>query len=252
MAWFEKSELFGREILFARTGMERSEMAEGLKRKGAEVVNFPQFEKIPLHHLDIFKQGLETAVTENADILFLSSESVHHFFEGLHLFNVDIRNVRGRFFTGSIKSMRALAKYGCIGQEWSMSFNGSGKLIIFAEEKDKSSETLTEKYGVHQYIATHKNVLNKHSQVILDRILADGNLNTIIFPSAASILRVREGLSEQGKQLIMGNPNIEVICFGEQSAKMAISQNFNISHILTKPTSEHLLNYLTEKAGGRV
>lgn len=244
LAWFEHLPLKGKEVMLVRTGNEPSKIAKSLIEKGAEVFHFPTFHKSSLIQTKGMQSVLVDLTKNETQTLFLSPESVKLFFRAIEYYNLDIRKMKGDFYTGSIKSELELKKFGCGSQIWNPSFKGK-KLYIFGEEKKLEHEVFIEKYGDYEYIPTHKYEISNNSKIILERILQDSSLNTVIFPSAATVSKFLDGITPIIIEKLE-KKDIQYICFGETTNQEAKRKGLRVDKVLPKPTIDELIAVLTQ------
>ncbi|GAA3329304.1 hypothetical protein GCM10020331_076810 [Ectobacillus funiculus] len=94
--------------MLARTSAEPSKLARELTEQGADVIEFPKWRAVPAP-IDV---TILNKIASYDNILFHAPESVHDFFQALIGQGIDVRQVRAKFFGGSIKSVRALRERG--------------------------------------------------------------------------------------------------------------------------------------------
>lgn len=243
LAWFHKKPLFGRDILLARTGRSDSRISKVLKENGAGVFEFPSFEPVPLFQTNEFEQSLSRLVNLEEDLLFLSPESVHYFFEALSYYKIDVRKIKGDMYTGSIKSQRALQSYGCFASiiEENSSYHS---MIIFGEDTSDRKEFYQSQSHV-RFVPTHRQQLNSNSLIVLQRLIDEGTLNTIVFPSAESVKRLVQTVKEVDN-LYEKLEEMDIICFGDKTKNSVRKAELKSTYTLDEPTAEALVKYLAQ------
>jgi uroporphyrinogen III methyltransferase/synthase len=221
LSWFEKKPLFGRQILLARTSAEPSKLARELTEQGADVIEFPKWRAVPAP-IDV---TILNKIASYDNILFHAPESVHDFFQALIGQGIDVRQVRAKFFGGSIKSVRALRERGfaadvCQNMQ-------EGKLLIVGDsELRKRSSHYTAKYGVHDRFVTSRKQIDERFIPVFQRMLQDMTLDTIIFPSAASVSTFVDEAHQCGLDLEKVMQEAAIICMGSETWQAAEAYGF--------------------------
>ncbi|MFN3534369.1 MAG: uroporphyrinogen-III synthase, partial [Desulfatiglandales bacterium] len=110
--WFEGLPLFSRKIVITRPKEQGEEMAEILRRAGADVIQFPTIEIAPPDS----SEGLDMAIgaIETFDlVIFTSANGVRGFFQRLFQKGLDSRSLKGiRIVCIGPKTSSELFKYG--------------------------------------------------------------------------------------------------------------------------------------------
>ena len=238
LAWFEKKPLVGRQILLARTGTEPSQVANELRSHGAEVFEFPTFSTTLLFN-QVMARDVFLKLSFYEKVFLTSPESIAYFFQGLRLYEKDIREVKAELYVRSSKSARALAQYGC---QATVGFPEVDERTLVVGEKEKRDWIGCDK------LITHEQKANKNSQIIFKRLLTDKTINTIVFPSAHSVEILAEQSKEIGIDLFTLLQKSEVICYGEQSANAVKKIGFTDFYMLNKPSTALLLSHLSRHA----
>ena len=92
LRWFDTKPLFGRRIVITRPRAQASRFAELLEQQGAEVIQFPTIETVPVESYE----RLDTALNEISTyhwLIFTSVNGVKHFFARLQACQQDIRGL---------------------------------------------------------------------------------------------------------------------------------------------------------------
>ena len=121
------------------------------------------------------------------------------------------------------------------------------RIYIFGEKREYKKVAYIEKYGDFEYIATHENQISRNSRIIFERMINEGTVNTMIFPSAASIRKVVEALEPNTLQSLLKLRGMKYICFGETSNKEAIANGFTVDEVLQQPSIEELVSVLSKQ-----
>ncbi|MGO4886991.1 uroporphyrinogen-III C-methyltransferase [Anaerobacillus sp. MEB173] len=244
--WFEHQPLFGQQIVVARTGEDKGRLAETLSEQGADVFEYPRIQCQSLvkdiAFLNIIKQ------IESYDrIAFLSPESVRFFFEGVQHYGVDIRSISAELFGGSIKSKKAIESRGFLAKTINV-MPETGKLLIVSEHLlTDRKEKLAAKWTSFDLLEAYEKVEVEQSHVTMRRVLAEGKLDKVIFPSAASVKQFITSIVNAGIDPLQLLTETDVVCMGEQSAKAAKEAGIQVVDIPHEPTVEELITTLTSK-----
>ncbi|CAH0343990.1 uroporphyrinogen-III C-methyltransferase [Bacillus sp. CECT 9360] len=241
--WFEKKPLFGRQILLARTGTEKSALAAELREQGADVMEYPKWkrEAAPV------KEQILDRIDSYEKILFGSPESVKEFFELLIGRSMDIRKIKAELFASSIKSKKALNERG-FSAEIVDKMNSTGNLLIIGDNTVESNEQyLMSQYGEFDMFQTSQKQLDEQFIPIFLRTLEEVKLDTIVFPSSASVQQFIEGLktTRLSEQEVI--KDLKVICMGNHTYEAAIVNGLKPNGMPSSPTYEALVDFLVNQ-----
>lgn len=241
--WFEKKPLFGRQILLARTSSEQSILANVLKSQGADVIEFPKWKKTRVQ-IDEIKLN---KIRNYDRILFTSPESIDDFFNILMEKQIDVREIKANLFGASSKSIKALQKRGLIGSLESL-MQRKGNLLIVGDQvvRNKIAQFL-EKYGEFDTFQTSEKRVNEKFLFLTHQMLDEANINTIIFPSAASV----EVLIEQANASEINIHNLlnkaTICCMGPSSWNLVEKYGYKPKLMSSEPTNESILDCLIKQ-----
>ncbi|ALC92885.1 uroporphyrin-III methyltransferase [Bacillus sp. FJAT-18017] len=240
LSWFEKKPLFGRQVLLARTGTEESAVAKELTSNGADVIEFPKWKR---SRIELDKEILGS-ISDYERILFASPESVSEFFEILIKEKIDIRRLKAELFGCSMKSLAALNKRGFIA-ELESKMSTSGRLLVVGDSSIKGHQYL----NGDQFITSKKEIDWNHMQ-IFTRMIDEAEVNTVIFPSAASVAVVMEHGIESG--LISADllDSSEIVAFGEKTAGALKEYGRKPNVVPAEPTKSALVESLRNSVKG--
>ncbi|WP_174727874.1 hypothetical protein [Mesobacillus harenae] len=207
--WFEKQPLHGRQILLARTGTEKSKLANALKAQGANVIEFPKWIKrdVPV------KEDILERIYSYTRILFASPECVNDFFELLAERNLDIFQIQADLYSLSVRSQKAVNRR---GQETSLAaeMDLRGELLIVGVNEEKSFQYF---YGEYEFFQTSEAILDEKSNHGFEEMLGEGVIDTVLFPSSRSvdiIMQNGELLGSKGMGLLK---EAQICCMGKSS-----------------------------------
>lgn len=239
ISWFEKLPLYGRQILLARTSEGSSELAKALMDGGADVIEFPKWKKTVLP-VDL------TKVASYEKILFTSPESVDEFFTAVVNHGVDIRTIRADFYGASLKSKNALKKHGFIAAH-AEEMQESSSLLIVGDDS-----ILKKKTDARDVMVTSKKELDEQFLPLFKRMLDEAELNTMIFPSSASVELFINALRECDLNAFELLKGLQVVSMGRQTEKAVVNSGLPSHGIPAFATKEALVEYLAERPVGEV
>ncbi|MGG3803998.1 hypothetical protein [Metabacillus fastidiosus] len=230
--------LTNQKIVLVRTGTEESKVANELRRNGAEVFEFPKWEKIilPVEEAAVKKLGLFDK------ILFTSSEAVTEFF------NIVIENsieLKGHFFGLSLKTLRVLKSYereGFLAEK----MPGAGKLLIVGDQQigaENGKNIL--KYGEHELLITSKKYIDQISSQIIAEEIMEKLPEVLFFPSGKSVhIFAQEAVSYEIDSIAKCS---RIVCMGNNSTEAAKQCGFSPNEMPAVPTIDSLLECLSSR-----
>jgi uroporphyrin-III C-methyltransferase len=231
ISWFEKMPLYGRQILLARTGESVSGIAKELMEKGADVIEFPKWKKTKL--------PVEVGnITEYDKILFSSPENVGEFFNVVIEKGIDIRKIPADFYGCSSKSINALRERGFIARLIE-DMPQEGSLLVVGENNKYEFENA-------DFLVTCKKELDQQFLPIFQRMLEEADVNTMVFPSAASVEIFIGSLKECGIDVFDLLKDVHVVCMGHKTKEAAESAGLVVDGMPDSPTRKAMVEYLIQ------
>ncbi|WP_163183411.1 uroporphyrinogen-III C-methyltransferase [Neobacillus sedimentimangrovi] len=230
--WFENKPLYGRQIILARTSESPSDLAKELAAQGADVIEFPKWNRITLP----VNPEILAKIDSYDQILFTSPESVDEFFKTLYENQFDIRRIRAELFGVSNKSLNALRERGFIPLP-ANEMSEMGKRLVVCDnqwEKDENADVWL----------TSEKVLDPQFLPIFRRMLDDAIVNTVVFPNSASVEPFMRGLRECGIHLM---ENVQIVSMGKQTMNAVMEQGLPVSEMPKQATKEALIELLASK-----
>jgi uroporphyrinogen III methyltransferase/synthase len=232
ISWFEKKPLYGRQILLARTGESKSELAKQLMNLGADVIEFPKWKKTKRQ---VDKEIL-TKLPTYEKILFTAPEHVGEFFTALIENGIDIRKVKAELFGGSVKTIKAL--------------NERGLTASLAEAMTETEHLLLvgdgQSYGEADRMLTSKKELEPQFFPIFKRMLGEAEPDTVIFPCKAAIAPFVAGVRESGLDPYELLKDVDVISMGQKTWNELEQSGFEPKGMPSEATRESLIEYLIQ------
>ncbi|WP_235867288.1 uroporphyrinogen-III C-methyltransferase [Priestia abyssalis] len=238
ISWFEKKPLFGRQILLARTSTTESKVAEQLTRLGADVIEFPKWKKTAVN---IDKKIIENIHTYDS-ILFASPESAMDFFTILFNHGIDLRRIRADFFVHSKKSMKVLNERGLLAK-WADEMGHPGSLLLVGENHHLQHKGDGEAYDI---MMTGEKQIDGQFMPVFLRMLEEAHLDTLIFPSSASVKPFMEGLKACGLDAYKLIEDIKVVCMGSKTSLAAQDAGITVDYVPKERNVNSLVECLKE------
>jgi uroporphyrin-III C-methyltransferase len=229
--WFEKMPLYGRQILLARTSESVSGIAKEFIEKGADVIEFPKWKKTFL--------PMELGnVTQYDKILFSSPECVGEFFKAIMEKGIDIRKINADFYGCSSKSINALKERGFMASLIE-DMPQEGSLLVVGDDR---------KYEVENadFIITSKKEIDQQFLPIFQRMLEEADINTMVFPSAASVDVFIEGLKKCDIDVSDLLKKVQVVCMGQQTKNAVERVGLAADGMPESATRKSLVDYLIQ------
>lgn len=227
--WYKELPLAGMRVLLTRPKELISVTAEKLRKKGAEVLEIPTIETVPVQGaLKQFPAGK----LEGVDwIVFTSQVGVRVFFEKLREEQTDIRSLHGaKFAVIGEGTKRALAGYGIYADVMPKTYDGEhlaralaergieGARILVPRAK-KGNELLVpilEKAGAKVFdLPIYETLYREDMKEILQEEFESGRIDCAVFTSSSTVegfVRAR-GAGDFG--------NVRAACIGRKTADTA-------------------------------
>lgn len=266
-AWFEKKPLFGTQVLVTRPKERISTLAGKLRELGAQVIELPSIETVPMNELEENgKNELHASMEEVCErrdkvcIGFTSPQGVRHFFEQLRLWKLDLRRLLSNpnlsFAVIGQGTKNVLECYGIFPEYMPLEYSAKalGALLAQKLEKDTtlylfraetgSPDLLRELDGVLEVkdIPTYRTVYKKGGPVMEKVIEAfsEKQIDYVTFTSASTV----KGFVNSFETVDF--TKIRAICIGEQTAKEAAKHGMQIS-ISKEATMDSMISLLLEE-----
>ncbi|HWO97607.1 MAG TPA: uroporphyrinogen-III C-methyltransferase [Bacillus sp. (in: firmicutes)] len=236
--WFEKKPLFGRQILLARTSTTESKVVKQLTQLGADVIEFPKWKK---EEVNIDKKIVENIHTYDS-VLFASPESAMDFLTILFNHGIDIRRIQAEFFVHSKKSMKVLNERGLLAN-WADEMQQPGNLLLVGEKhcfQHKGDD------GTCDVMVTSEKQIDEQFIPVFLRMMEEAHLDTLIFPSSASVQPFIEGLKDCGIDPYDLMERMKVVCMGRKTSQAAEEAGLRVNHVPKERTVDSLIECLKE------
>lgn len=237
-AWAEKRSLAGKEIILTRPKASISEMANKLRRLGAQVLEMPAIETVSLGITDELQTHLEVISKNQKEtwLVLTSPQGVKHFFQSLKALKWDMRkilvNPRVKFAVIGTATKRTLEKYGIfadlmpkvysaleLGKSLANVTAKESEIFIFrAQQGSKDLVEELEKAEIQYYdIPIYKTIYHvcKGVKEKVKKAFDEGEVDYVTFTSASTVSGFVETMED------IDFKEIKAICIGEQTASKA-------------------------------
>lgn len=142
LAWYDKLPLTGMRVLLTRPKELISVMADKLRDKGAEVLEIPTIETVPIESDQLLKESFKNIKSYNW-IAFTSQTGVRVFFERMREYGVDIRELyHAGFAVIGDGTKRALESYGIFADVMPEVYDGASLGRILAAQNIRNQKIL--------------------------------------------------------------------------------------------------------------
>lgn len=254
LSWYEDLELAGKRILLTRPRHLISQMAEKLRKKGAEVLEVPAVSIEPRIMDESFQKAVEK-LEEYTVLVFTSPSGVQVFFDQLKTAGIDIRKLahlkiaamgkgtgkeleeRGIFvdYMPEIYDAASLGKLlaeKCTAQDvifLPRAANGNPELV---KEAEKSGSKIIE-------LPIYNTVYEKESIIDLTKEIKEESIDYVVFTSASTVKSFTE----------LVNPGayhkVQAVCIGKKTEEAAKSYGMQ-TFVSKESTMESVIQRLQE------
>lgn len=239
MNWFENKPLFGRQILLARTSTGESKLAARLAEQGADVVEFPKWQRTSL----AADRKIIEQLPDYQSVFFASPDCIDDFLYQIAETGLDVRQLKADFFAGSPKSIRRLHAAGFQATATASYGTLPGKLLIVGEKEPYQQVDAGSNHQFNVWWVAEKKI-NASYLPILQQTLQEVEPDTVLFPSSASVVPFLEGLkmAEVDAEEVLAKGKIG--CLGSQTKKTLSEAGITLDYIPETATVEALLDEL--------
>ena len=256
-SWYEALPLSGARILVTRPKELVSTVSEKLRLLGAEVLEIPSTELLPIPD----NQALSRALSEISSyrwIAFTSPSGVRIFFQELAEREIDIRSlshlrfaVLGEGTKKELKAHQILADVmpevydgASLGKALAGVMRPEEKLLLPRAEIG-SREILTELAGfIVDDIPLYQTVYRKQNIIPLQKLFADGEIDCCAFTSSSGVKAFLEAYPELEPALV------NAVCIGKQTAHTAREAGMHVA-VAEKPTIDSLIERIIKDCTAR-
>jgi uroporphyrinogen III methyltransferase / synthase len=259
-AWFEKKPLFGRKILNTRPRQAKGELSQSLRSLGAEVIEYPTIETLPLRD---YEEAYQEMLQEKRPVClsFTSARGVEYFFEELKRKKHDLRellSLKNLSFAAIGKATaRALEAYGIFADYMPEEYSAEALGILLAEKWEKDgiiylyraeegaksiTSVLEAKKMPYRDIPIYRTIYREKDSIQekIAQAFLDGEIREVTFTSASTVKGFVFSFSE------LNFREIRAFCIGKQTAMEAEKFGFQIK-IAKEATMEAMVDLFLEE-----
>lgn len=249
LRWFENKPLFGRCILVTRARAQSSEFAEILEENGAEVIQFPTIEVVPLEI-----QSADIPSPKGYDwVIFTSINAVDIYYQHLQNKGMDARAF-GQCKIGAVgpKTVAALDNIGITPDFVPSQSRGSvvaaeieyvnGKKILLPRARIAAADlpdSLREKGAIVDELAVYDTKkVNSELSDIIEKDILDGEIDVVTFTSSSTVTNFLEMFPETSAMELLAQVGIAVI--GPSTKATAEKHGLRVDLVAKDATIESL------------
>ena len=267
LRWFDNKPLFGKRIIVTRSRTQASGLCRNLKNLGADVIEFPTIDIIPVKNFNLLDDSIHN-IRDFSWIIFTSVNSVEIFFKRLFELNYDSRILKnGKIAVIGAETGNALKQFGIIPDLVPTTYTSEGTVEAFRLMKDeiKGEKILLpcsaiardiipselEKLGaVVKIVLIYENVIPDYSEEKIDSYF-EREFHLVTFTSSSTVMNLAEIFRKHKKEHLIGK--IKGASIGPVTTETAKQNGINIVVEAKIQTIEGLtdciLEYFSDKKG---
>ena len=246
LQWFDTKPLFGKKVVVTRARSKASSLVEKLESLGADVIEAPAIETVPLPMTEEMKATLEH-LDEFKTLIFTSAEGVRYFFDELFKEGLDVRKLHGLKITAiGSGTAKALKGFGVLADILPANYQAESVVealepIVMEGEKALLVQPVVARSvipdGLRAFgaeVEVFRMYETKQSTVGSEKLaeeLALCNVDYITFTSSSTVTNTLELLGENGPALVK---NAKVVAIGPITA--ATAYEYGVSADIVAPT----------------
>jgi uroporphyrinogen III methyltransferase/synthase len=242
MNWFENKPLFGRRILVSRTGGEEGKLAAALTEQGADVTEYPYFAV-----RERADEAVEKVVSQSEEydrILFTSPESATFFFAAYRRNGKDIRQLRATLYTLSRRTEHILKNMGFLSERACPVTEGGRILVVGDASLLQKQEQYEKEWGPCDVLAVYEKKECREYGSNMLRLLQEETVDTVIFPSAASVDTLIHSLTSSGIEPSVLLSSASLVCMGPKTAEAIERAGYRADMVTSSHSIEEVLRCL--------
>nr|Q59294.1 RecName: Full=Porphyrin biosynthesis protein HemD; Includes: RecName: Full=Uroporphyrinogen-III C-methyltransferase; Short=Urogen III methylase; AltName: Full=SUMT; AltName: Full=Uroporphyrinogen III methylase; Short=UROM; Includes: RecName: Full=Uroporphyrinogen-III synthase; Short=UROS; AltName: Full=Hydroxymethylbilane hydrolyase [cyclizing]; AltName: Full=Uroporphyrinogen-III cosynthase [Ruminiclostridium josui]BAA05862.1 uroporphyrinogen-III synthase [Ruminiclostridium josui] len=259
-SWFMKKPLFGTKILVTRPKESSGTLVEKLRQLGAEPVEYPCIEVVPIPQNEKLYHACEN-IREYGWILLTSKNGIQIFFDYLNSKGLDARVLANtKIGTVGSQTAKALKEVGLISDFTPEIFDGRHLALGIAERVGENEKVLicdaaiasddivnilrSNNIKFDRVPLYNTNYINENSNKVKKSIV-HGELKYITFTSASTV----EGFIASMKDIPL--ESLTAVCIGNKTAEAA--KKYNLRYVVAeKSTIDSMIDKLLEIGGGNI
>lgn len=234
-SWYEKRPLSGCRILITRPKELISTLSEKLKEKGAEVLEIPAIEILPIKENKVLKKALHQ-LAKYQWLVFTSPSGVEVFLDRMKEEGIDIRRIgRIKIAVVGLGTKKKLEEKGIYADYMPNVYDGKalgeligsncrdGDHILIPRGKRGNQELIEEIVKRHQVviedIPTYDTVYRNQDRIGIQKEFEQGNIDYVMFTSSSTVkgfVEITKGLDYR---------LVKAVCIGKQTEEEAKQYN---------------------------
>ncbi len=260
LQWFDQKPLFGKKIVVTRAREQASQLVDTLESLGADVIESPAIETIPLP-LDEEKVSIFREIEDFNTIVFTSARGVEYFFERLFEMGLDSRSLgHMRFCVVGSGTAKALKKAGFLCDMMPEDYKAESLVETmrpFLSKEDRIllvqplvarsviPDALREMGIPITVLRLYKTEAVTAGKAHLIESLETRKVDYITFTSSSTVLNTLKMLGDKGKELLSST---KVICIGPITAATCEEKGIAVSSIAKEYTIASMVETIVEDA----
>lgn len=260
LQWFDTKPLFGKKIVVTRARAQASSLVEQLEALGADVIEAPAIETIPLP-LDEEKESVFRSLGEYTTAVFTSARGVEYFFDRLFELGLDSRALAHmKFCVVGTGTGKALKKAGFVCDYMPEDYKAESLVATLTPELTKNDKVLLVQPVVARSVipdALHEmgipiTVLRLYKTESVNsgrdkmiKALQNNEVDYITFTSSSTVINTLKILENEGKELVN---KTKIVCIGPITAATCEEENLHVSLIAEKYTIESMVQTILQDA----
>lgn len=260
LKWFDIKPLFGKRIIVTRSRKQSSDLCKSLKNLGADVIEFPTIDIIPVKNFNMLDDSINNIGTFSW-IIFTSVNGVEIFFKRLFESNYDSRILKNiKVAVIGTETGKALKQYGIIPDLIPATFTSEGTVEAFRHIKDEVKEkkillpcsaiardiipSELEKLGaIVKIVPIYENVIPEYSEENINSYF-EHEFHLVTFTSSSTVLNLIEIFKKHKKEHLIST--IKGASIGPVTTNTAKNNGINIVVEAKTQTIEGLTSSIIE------
>lgn len=263
IAWFDKKPLFGKTILATRSRAQASELSGQLEALGANVVQFPTIEVVPLDDYSELDSEIKN-ISVYDWVIFTSANAIEHFRSRLNHLGLDFRSLhKCKLCAIGPKTAEALESVGiradCAPEAgaqdpFSVIIDNigevNGKRILIPRAKvarEELAERLAEKGAMVKVAFAYQTIKASSKLDEIENLLANGLVDMLTFTSSSTVknfIEVFEGKDRAKLLKLLKSTAVAVI--GPITAQTAQQNGIRVDVVASKYTIPDLITSIVD------
>lgn len=258
LSWYENLPITGMRVMLTRPAELMTDMAEKLRALGAEVLEIPTIETVPIKENHMFKDCLKN-IASYEWIVFTSQVGVRIFFEEMEKNEVDIRKLfNAKFAVIGEGTAKALRQRGIFADLMPVVYDGKSLGHLLAKEKIQGQKILIprarkgnpdlvpilqEAGAIVEDIPLYDTVYKTESSVNLREELEKNRIDCVVFTSGSTVegfVQMVQNANKEEDELCELFGSFTAACIGEQTKTVAEKYSMKCK-VSEKATIESLI-----------